>query len=617
MIKQLAGILSRRSIVALLLITCLSGPVLAQDTFVAIPPQQVSRYHFDLARNFFSNPEAEKKDRSSLYSTLRQLENLKGRIASSAHNLQRALTLNDEVQVRRNKHSVYLFLRNAINTTDEASLTESSALDAEVNTRTAFLRQELMQIDDHKLKAFVTRNPSLRRYLAAIEDVRRYRPYTLSLKEEELLSASSPDNDWQYDLYAKLKASTPAASLPSGSSRKEREEAFRQSYAKLAASRDLYAFVLMRLAGARTRRAELLHYADAASKVYFESYWTKKNVDNLVEQIAQKADLYKRYQRVRADHIRKIIGYDEVNLWDMSERPSGMQRPRFTIDEATGAIRNALAPLGPDFSRELAALLDPANGRMDIVPGEHRKPGGFSKGFYGYDSVFYSAGFAGSYNDVRVLAHESTHAVQRQLLTRNHVLPAYANGPGYIWEAFAIFSEFLLPDYLYKHETDPLRRQFYLEQFLEGKGTVMFVVAPEVELEHSVYEGVRQGTIKGADDLDALTKRTYSRYSIWPEKFDDLKATWINIRLMYEDPFYDANYIYGALLALKFYEMYTRDPKGFVPRYIALMSNGFTAPPEVLLKRFLDIDLQDPGLVANALRVVEDKVSLLEMSYQK
>jgi oligoendopeptidase F len=63
--------------------------------------------------------------------------------------------------------------------------------------------------------------------------------------------------------------------------------------------------------------------------------------------------------------------------------------------------------------------------------------------------------------------------------------------------------------------------------------------------------------------------------------------------------------------------MYTRDPKGFVPRYIALMSNGFTAPPDVLLKRFLDIDLNDPGLVANALRVVEEKVNLLEKSYQK
>jgi oligoendopeptidase F len=612
-----AAIMQARRVIGLLLVGALwSGQLLAQD-FVAIPPQEATRYHFDLARNFFPTPEAEKEDRANLYSSLRQLETLKGKVASSADSLLRALTLSDEVEVQRNKHSVYLFLRNAINTTDETSLAESSALDAGVSTRTAFLRQELMAIDDGTLSAFVTLKPPLKGYLGAIEAVHRYRPYTLSLKEEELLSATSPNNDWHYDLYAKLRARIPPTSLPSGSDRKARQEAFKQGYAKLTSQRDLYAFLLMRLAASRTRLALLRHYPDAASKVYFESYWTKKDVDNLVEQIAQKADLYKRYQRVRADYVRKITGYDEVNLWDMSERPAGMRPPRFTIDGATRAILNALAPLGPDYTRELTALLDSANGRMDIVPGEHRRPGGFSKGAAGYNSVFYSGGFAGSYNDLRVLAHESTHAVQRQLLTRNHISPAYANGPSYIWEAFAIFSELLLPDYLYNHETDPLRRQFYLEQFLEGKGTIMFVVAPEVEVEHSVYDGVSRGTIKGADDLDALTKRIYSRYSIWLEKVDELKATWINIRLMYEDPFYDVNYIYGALLALKFYEMYTRDPKGFVPRYIALMSNGFTAPPDVLLKHFLDIDVNDPHLVSDALNVVEDKVNLLEKSYQK
>ena len=617
MIGKLDRLRPQRGIALLLFGVILSGLTFAQDTFVAIPPEKAASFHFAFARNFFSSPEAEKADRINLYATLKQLEALKGKVADSADNLQKALTLNDNVQVQYNKHTTYLFLRNAVNTSDEASLAESSALDAEIGTRTAFLRQELMQIDNRRLEAFVTSKPSLKSYLAAIDAVRRYRPHTLSLKEEELLNATAPNNDWPYDLYTKLRERTPPTGSPSGSDRKAREEAFRQSYDKLASQRDLYAFALMRLASSSTRLAGLQHYPDAASKVYFESYWTRKDVDNLVEQIAKKADLYKRYQRVRVDYIKKITGYSDVNMWDMSERPAGTERPRFTIDQATQSIREALAPLGPDYSRELAALLDPANGRMDIVPGEHRKLGGFSEGFSGYDSVFYSAGFAGSYNDMRVLTHESTHAVQRQLITHNHVLPAYAEGPSYIWEAFAIFSEFLLPDYLYNHETDPLRKQFYLEQLLEGKGTIMFVVAPEVELEHAIYEGVSQGTIKGADDLDVLTRRIYSRYSIWPQKQDELKSSWINVRLMYEDPFYLPNYIYGALLALKFYELYTRDPKAFVPRYIALMSNGFTTPPNVLLKRFLDIDLNDPRLVANALSIVEEKINLLEESYQR
>jgi len=432
-----------------------------------------------------------------------------------------------------------------------------------------------------------------------------------------LLGATQPLNDgWQYDLYAKLIARTQFGAVRSNSSdTKAREEGFKLRYAGFASQRDLYAFTLIRLAVAGDRLAQMRHYEDAASQAYFSRYWSKVEVNNLLERLAQQAGLYKRYQRLRAGYIKSITGSEDVNLWDLSVRPAGMQLPRFTIDQASQIMREALAPLGMEYGRELAALLDPANGRMDIVPGAYRKSGGFSRGFIGLDSVFYSAGFTGSYNDVRVLTHESTHAIHRQLMNRNRVLPAYAFGPNYLFESFAIFNELLLPDYLLRHETDPLRQQYFAEQFLEGKGMIMFVVAPEALLEQDIYDGVAQGDVKGADDLDALTKRIYSRFSIWPEKHDELKYQWMNIPLMYEDPFYDINYIYGGLLALKFYELYTLDPKQFIPRYLALMSNGFNAPPADLLKRFLDIDLNDPRLVSDACRILDDKVQRLEALY--
>jgi oligoendopeptidase F len=606
---------SRRGIASLVLAAMLNAAAVGQESFVAIPPAQAASYRIDFARNFFPSPEAEKKDRESLYANLKNLERLKGKVASSATNLERVLKLNDQVLVQFNRHYRYLYLRNAVNTADETSLAEASALDAEVSKRTAFLRQELMQISKQSLTAFIIQKPSLRPYLFAIESARRYLPYTLSLTEEELLSATAPNNDWPYQLYEKLRASAPVISLSNKADAKAREDAFKRSYAAQAMQRDLYAFTLMHLASARTRLAQLHHFGDAPSETYFNSYWNRTEIDELVSRIAQEANLYKRYQQVRANHIKKITGSPEINIWDLSVRPLLMQPPRFTIDRASQIIRDALAPLGDVYGRELAALLDPSNGRMDIVPGDHRKRGGFSQGFIGTDSVFYAGGFAGSYNDVRVLAHESTHAVHRQLMNRSQVAPAYADGPHYLFEAFAIFSEFLLPDYLYSHETNPLLKQFYLEQFLEGKGTIIFIVAPEVELEHAVYDEVKKDHIRGADDLDALTKRIYSRYSIWPEKHDELKMQWMNVGLMYEDPFYDINYIYGALLALKFYEMYKRDPSHFVPRYVSLMRNGFDAPPEILLKRFLDIDLHDPRLVSDALRLVEDKINLLEASY--
>lgn len=208
---------------------------------------------------------------------------------------------------------------------------------------------------------------------------------------------------------------------------------------------------------------------DVPSEAYFDRYWTRAEVDDLVEQIARSADVYKDWERARATQVKALAGYDDVNVWDLAFRPPARSPPRFTIAEASDVILAAAAPLGAEYRHELASLLDPANGRMDIVPGDHRRRGGFSRGFIGTDSVFYSQGFAGAYTDVRVLMHESTHAVHRQLMNRRQVLPLYATGPSFLFEAFAIFNELLLPDYLYAHDADPARKQYYLEQFLAGK----------------------------------------------------------------------------------------------------------------------------------------------------
>ena len=242
---QLGGLGSRRLVAAFLLVLMSHGLTLSQETFVAISPTEASRYHLDFARNFFASPEAEKADRANLYAALKELETFKGKVAGSADSLQRSLQLKDRVQVQFHRHYSYLYLRNAVNTADETSLAESSALDSDVSTRTAFLRQELMQVDDRRLAEFVSRKASLKSYLFEIESARRYRPYTLSLKEEELLSATAPNNDWPAELYDKLRESQQVTRF----------------------QRDLFAFTLTRLAGARTRLAQLHHFPNAASQV--------------------------------------------------------------------------------------------------------------------------------------------------------------------------------------------------------------------------------------------------------------------------------------------------------------------------------------------------------------
>ena len=341
--------------------------------------------------------------------------------------------------------------------------------------------------------------------------------------------------------------------------------------------RDVYAFTLLRLARNGNAIAQLQGAKDAATAAYARSGLTKSAVARILDGIAAHADLYKRYLAIKT-------------------APAGP--PAFTFDDARRIILASAVPAGPAYRRELEALLDPANGRIDLGPGERRMRGGFSKGFAGFPSVFYMQKFDGTWNAMRIVAHESTHAVQRQLMSNHDVPPVYMSGPSFLAEGYAMYHELLLAESLAKKEADKDRKAFFIRQFLDGKGLrIIFVAAAEAELEQDVYDGVANDTIHNADDLDALAKRTAGRFGV--EKLD-----WKAIPLMYDDPFYDFNYALGGLVALS---LLGHPSDG----YPALLANGYTDSAAQLLKRFVSIDIHDADFIDGAFATAAQRVAQL------
>jgi oligoendopeptidase F len=144
------------------------------------------------------------------------------------------------------------------------------------------------------------------------------------------------------------------------------------------------------------------------------------------------------------------------------------------------------------------------------------------------------------------------------------------------------------------------------------KGLDAFYGAQDALLEQAIYDGVSAGTLRNADDLDKVTLHIDGKFSQFPESTPELKTRWATVSLMYEDPLYDVNYVYGGLLALKYYDLYTTRREWFVPRYIALLKNGFDRTPAELLRQFLEIDLSGPGLLDSDLRLLNGRLDQLQ-----
>jgi oligoendopeptidase F len=593
-------------------------------------PAALNGLSADLSRYYFKTPADEVAARAELNLALAGLGRFKGQL-SSAHQLLGALRQHDTVQKLFAKHEGYLHLLCSQNRKD-AACDADKALESDVDAKTAFLDPEILATPEDQLRAFFNQEPALDEYRFALSDIRRDRSHLLSEAEQSLLDQFQPQiGDWQYDLYEQVVADISFGTVQASSGALNvvrqrnliaadpggnvREEGFKRWYAGFASQRDLLAFSLIHTVKAQSLLAKSHHYADAPARKYDSLYCKPEETRSLLDAMARHGDVAKRYERIRSQEIEQAY-HQVAHAWDMSAPVPGLTMPVTSLSDARSVFHDALAGLGREYQGAFDALLDPANGRADILPGgaPNRYGGGFSIGHNGGTSILFFGRYDGTFKDLSVIAHEGGHAVHRQLMSANGVSPSYAQGPHFLFESFAIFNELVLADFMAEHAATPKLKRYYRERWMSIKGLDAFYGAQDALLEQAIYDGVAAGTIRNADDLDSLTLKIDGQFSLFPASTPELRARWATVSLMYEDPLYDVNYVYGGLLALKYYDLYTTRREWFVPRYIALLKNGFNQPPADLLRQFLGIDLSRPALLNDDLEELNRRLDQLEVN---
>lgn len=597
----------------------------------AAPAQQASnpaaRLSVDLARYFFKTPREEVAARAELDAALDRFGRVKGQLNSGSQ-LLALLEQNDAIQKMFAKHDDYLYLRCSMNRKDSAC-DEEDKLESEFQARTAFFDPVILAIPDDRLRSFLREDSKLKQYSFEIADIRRNAQHLLPEAQQKFLDELQPEiADWQYDLYKEIvggikfgAVQTAAGPLDvirqrnliaSNIDASVRQEGFTKRYSGYASQRDLLAFTLIHTVRAQSALAREHGYAGAPERKYESLYVNPQETRELLNLMAAQGEIPKRYETIRLRELERGYG-QPAHVWDLSAPMPGLTPPITQLFDARSIFHNVFAGLGQEYQSAFDALLDPANGRADILPGgaENRHGGGFSLGYGGTGVLFYGR-YDGTFKDLSVIAHEGGHATHRQLMNENGVLPCYRSGPNFLFESFAEFNELLLADYLAEHATTPRLRSYYRERWMSIKGLDAFYGAQDALLEQSIYDGVAAGAVRNADDLDRLTLKVDGQFSQFPASMPDLRNRWTMVSLMFEDPLYDVNYVYGGLLALKYYQLYSARREWFVPRYIALLKNGFDKTPSELLRQFLEIDLSGSSLMKDDFDLLSRRLDQLE-----
>src|SRR5579871_3614733 len=484
------------------------------------------------------------------------------------------------------------------------------------STHLLFFTLELNRIDDDVLDKAMA-DPALGHYRPWLEDVRRYRPYQLEDRVEQLFHEKSVTaySAWnrQFDatianlrfkIGGKSLAIEPTLSLMqdrSGAKRKVAAEALTRTFKDNIAQ---FALITNTLAKDKEIADRWRGFADIADDRHLSNRVEREVVDALVTAVrAAYPRLSHRYYALKA----KWFGKKRLPYWDRNAplpavptRNVGWTEARNTVLEAYGAFSPKMAEIAERFFDR--RWID-----APVRPG--KAPGAFAHPTTPSAHPYVLLNYQGKSRDVMTLAHELGHGVHQVLAAPNGALMAPT--PLTLAETASVFGEMLTFKKLLAGTTDKKRRKAMLTAKVEDMINTVVRQIAFYTFERKVHTERRAGELT-AERLGAIWLEVQAE-SLGPaiDLRPGYETFWSYIPHFVHSPFYVYAYAFGDCLVNSLYAVYERAAEGFAERYLDMLAAGGTKHHSELLAPF-GLDARDPKFWQGGLGVIERMIGELE-----
>jgi len=502
-------------------------------------------------------------------------------------------------------HAAYIKIQTLENTQDQSAKTARDQIDPDQTVLESAIDARLRQLPARAI-------PSLGKYALLARQAQRDATHNLSPQAEQYRGAVIPPAEQAIaDAYDRLDSGIFIPKGLSSSTLATRREAIDQRNAAYNTAAPEAATLLAELIDLENRDAAAQSFHNAADRKYQSLGLNDAQVANTLAAVKLQAPAYQNYQRVLAEHAAAVLGVPSVHPSEISLAAG--TATHIPLDDASHMILAALQPLGAEYTQRFAQLLDPANGRLDLSGGPHRKNTGTSIDAFTAPTALYYSGYDGSLREISKIAHEGGHAIHHEMMNASNIPIYQHSGPHYFSEGFAIFNELLLLDYAAQTAPTPQAKQHALEQLLAKISLELFVSAEETTFERALYTQAATKPLLTRANIDEIFHASIAPYEYWP--IDDVGQSrdWMRKSLLFEDPLYLVNYLYASVIAVALFDKSHTDPD-FATKYAALLHRGFDADPQTLLAT-LNIRLDDPNLIQPAAHLLEQKTAELQQLY--
>ena len=484
------------------------------------------------------------------------------------------------------------------------------------STHLLFFTLELNRIDDEVLAAAMA-DPALGHYRPWLEDVRRYKPYQLEDRVEQLFHEKSITtySAWnrhfdatiarlRFKVAGKSLAIEPVLNLMqdrAGEKRKAAAQALAQTFADNA---DGFALITNTLAKDKEISDRWRGFADIADARHLDNRVEREVVDALVAAVrAAYPRLSHRYYALKA----KWFGKKRLPYWDrnaplpmVAQRSVSWSEAMDTVLTAYGAFSPKMAAIAQRFFAE--RWID-----APVRPG--KAPGAFAHPTTPSAHPYVLLNYQGKPRDVMTLAHELGHGVHQVLAAPNGALMAPT--PLTLAETASVFGEMLTFRKLLANTRGGKERKAMLAAKVEDMINTVVRQIAFYSFERAVHTERKNGELTAARIGELWLD--VQRESLGPaiELKPGYENFWAYIPHFIHSPFYVYAYAFGDCLVNSLYAVYEHAADGFAERYLAMLAAGGTKHYSELLAPF-GLDARDPGFWQGGLGVIERLIEELE-----
>jgi oligoendopeptidase F len=579
--------------------------------------------------DIYPSEDAYRADRDAFASALAGLESWRGRLHESAAVVADALDAITAETRRYYRLHAWAGMRadeDVRHAGRQAVRAELDMLGTEFARHTSWLRPELLGLPEGTIPKALDLEPRLAPYRQFLRNLDRQRPHVLGPAEERIVAEAGLLLGGPGTLHGVLlnaEIPRPGFTTPDGETaplspanfgrwrtspdRDLRKRLFEAYYGSYVPFRETLGATLFECLKGHVFRARVRRYPSSVEAALDADRVPRAVYTNLISRVREQLPLLHRYYAVRA----RALGIDALAYHDLHCPIVRGSDRRFEVPEAARLVREAMAPLGPEYGQALARAFDER--WIDWHPAPGKRSGAYANGS-AYDAHPYMLlNFHGDFDAVSTLAHEAGHAMHSHFSNRTQPF-ASADYSIFVAEVASTFNEALLHEAMERRAEGPEEKAFLIASWIDQIRATLFRQTFFAEFELAIHERAERGEALTGEALGELylgLLREHQGHDAGACRVDDLYAIeWASVPHFYYD-FYVYQYSTGIVAATSLAADVLAGSPGARERYLAFLGSGSSDYPLELLRR-AGVDLESPEPFAATFRELERRIVELE-----